>query len=515
MDFAGQRLNVDQVIRMRMAMAEEKQRMDANPKATPRISQQELLEFYKILEFHKIEQYEVPSERPGDLAGNVVRGNIGASPKQLDLQKKFFSRKYRLLGAYGANRSGKTQALWCLCMAKHLRDFAQDGDLYWLVTTDFQSMIIGPMKWLWQWLPRDMFGRREYREVDGFGYSKSMSLILPDKRGKVTIQYKTEEQPIQSYERVPVHGIAWTEAGREAILDACLARTADYQGFMLLDYVPTEFWHLDRIKNADNKSWYSVGFAMADNAHNLPAGELEYQKDNMTEMEWQVRGLGKERSGFGVVYQEFDEDVHLIESFRIPEDWPRWRALDYGVSAPTACIWTTIAPAGYEIPGTPTDQERKIVYREYYQKGGDIETHSEAVKAMSEGEKFRGRMLIDYHAVHKNPASSRTIAQQYKDNGLACKGWPKSNGAQFHAQVSAVKVELQNRTLLVMDNCSSTKKEFRTWRFKTDKERNPNDNDIYEKKNDHIMDCVRGWIATKPVFSTLGKGTSFTEYEDE
>ena len=133
---------------------------------------------------------------------------------------------------------------------------------------------------------------------------------------------------------------------------------------------------------------------------------------------------------------------------------------------------------------------------------------------MSDGEKYRGRMLIDYHAVNKTPASSKTIAQQYKDHGLPCKGWPKSNGAQFHAQVSAVKVELQNRTLLVMSNCENTISEFTTWRFKQDKEKNANQNDIYEKKDDHIMDCIRGWVATKPVFSKTTV-TTFHQLDDK
>jgi hypothetical protein len=62
----------------------------------------------------------------------------------------------------------------------------------------------------------------------------------------------------------------------------------------------------------------------------------------------------------GVVYKEFmDQRRPRAPDRPVPDppaDWPRWRLIDYGASAPTACLWVALAP-----------NEHAYVYREYYQ----------------------------------------------------------------------------------------------------------------------------------------------------
>lgn len=475
------------------------QRVIHDPRAEE-LPQKKLRKIIETLENNRIQGYEIPSEHPGDLRGNTHPGNPGATPKQLDIQRRFETGKYRLIAASGANRSGKTVSTFNLCFAKHLRDRAQDGDMYWVIAPDFQSHVKGPMRWMWECLPKFMFGNRTYNYGNGFGVQKMMTLTLPDQRGKCAVHYKTSEQAHQTYEMVPIHGVYWTEADREFLLDALIARTADFRGFILIDYVPTEFWHRDRIKLNNDPVWFHARFAMAENAHNLPSGEIEYQRRLMGEREWKVRGLGEERGSFGVVYTEYDEDVHFIKPFAIPDDWPRWRSIDYGGSAPTACIWGTIVPIGFELNGTPTDQERLLVYREYYQMGMNVRYHAENIIALSGTNVYRNPVFIDPHAYDKNPGNERTIAEQYRASGLPCRPWPRATSRESKAaQVNMVKLRLEDRTLLVFDTCVNINKEFQTWRYKVDAEGNPDERDVYEKKNDHALDAIAGWVASRPV----------------
>ena len=470
-----------------------------------KISAEEWNKIDALLDFHKIEAFEYPSHSPGDLRGKQYYGNKGASPKQLEIQQKFFTGQYRLIAAAGANRSGKTESTWRMCLCKHLRDVAKQGERYWLIAPNFGRAVDGPMRWLWEGLPREMFGDKVYNPSSGFGVHKRIALKLPDGRGECSVDFKTTDQGMSDYESVPIHGAAWTECDKEAVLDALIARTADYAGFLLLDYVPTEFWQRDRLKLAKNPKWLYYAFAMAENAHNLPEGEPAYQQSIMTPDEWAVRGLGKDRGSFGVVYHEYREEIHRIKPFRVPDDWPRWRSLDYGGSAPTACVWGTIAPAGFKINGDesiPTDIDRLVIYREYYRPYGNVKLHAANVKSLSSGEKFAGQMLIDPHAFDRSPANPMSVGQQYTLEGLSCRPWPR---ARKHwgedAMVDKVKMMLVDRTLLIFDTCEWLNKEFQTWRYKVDNEGKPDPRDTYDNKNNHALDAMRGMACMRLSFT--------------
>ncbi len=61
----------------------------------------------------------------------------------------------------------------------------------------------------------------------------------------------------------------------------------------------------------------------------------------------------------GQGFPYWNEDQHVIDPFVIPDNWPRWRAVDWGFSAPFCCLWFA----------KDIDIGRVYVYRELYQKG--------------------------------------------------------------------------------------------------------------------------------------------------
>lgn len=56
----------------------------------------------------------------------------------------------------------------------------------------------------------------------------------------------------------------------------------------------------------------------------------------------------------GAYFDEFSEEKHIIEPFKIPDGWRRYRAFDYGVRDMFACMWIAVDFNG-----------RCYVYREY------------------------------------------------------------------------------------------------------------------------------------------------------
>lgn len=64
---------------------------------------------------------------------------------------------------------------------------------------------------------------------------------------------------------------------------------------------------------------------------------------------------GKWAAAEGLVYPEWDKQIHLVDRFEIPADWPRYRVIDFGYVHPFTCQWYA------------TDKDKRLyLYRELY-----------------------------------------------------------------------------------------------------------------------------------------------------
>lgn len=77
----------------------------------------------------------------------------------------------------------------------------------------------------------------------------------------------------------------------------------------------------------------------------------------------------------GAVYDDFSDEVHVIDPFSIPADWRRLRAIDFGYTNPFVCQWWAIDNDG-----------RMYLYREIYETGRLVEDHAKEIVRLSEGE---------------------------------------------------------------------------------------------------------------------------------
>ncbi len=61
----------------------------------------------------------------------------------------------------------------------------------------------------------------------------------------------------------------------------------------------------------------------------------------------------------GQAFGKWRNERHIVKPFETPASWPKWRAIDWGSSAPFCCLWLARNP----------DNGRQYVYREVYQAG--------------------------------------------------------------------------------------------------------------------------------------------------
>jgi phage terminase large subunit len=81
--------------------------------------------------------------------------------------------------------------------------------------------------------------------------------------------------------------------------------------------------------------------------------------------------LGIWAAAEGLVYQEFDDSVNVLDRFEIPKDWTRWWSIDFGYTNPFVCQMWAEDPDG-----------RLYLYREFYQSQRLVEDHAKDILSM-------------------------------------------------------------------------------------------------------------------------------------
>lgn len=99
--------------------------------------------------------------------------------------------------------------------------------------------------------------------------------------------------------------------------------------------------------------------------------------DALTGLRYKRGRLGLWVSAEGQVYDNFDPQTHVIERFDIPEDWTRFRSVDFGYTNPFVCQWWAVDHDG-----------RMYLYREIYMTHRTVRAHAETIKALSANERI-------------------------------------------------------------------------------------------------------------------------------
>lgn len=401
----------------------------------------------------------------------------------------------------GGNRSGKSYVAGWLCFALWLRDHAKRDGWYWCVGQTLQRSIVGQQRELWKALPRWMFGDQSWDEKGGFGSGSHGKLLLPTPDGgRCLIEFRSADQDPSTFEQAKLDGVWVDERIDEIRWGRLIPRIIDKNGFILYSDIPEQFWQHQRLAEASlDAGVYFQHFEMRDNAHNLPDGTIVKASARLSEDERKQKIHGHFLVMEGIVFSQYIDTVHAIDDFQygrgtMAANWPRWRLIDYGGSAPTACVWAMIAP-----------DESVFIYREHYERNLSIPRNAKMILDRSEGEQYVAT-LIDPHAIDRPPAyygSSPTVAEQYAAAGIKTRGWPYINVIGEHATVNVVKKRLEDRKLFVFKSCLNMRREFRSWKYQVDKEGKPKATDAYENDNNHLIDCVKGFLATKPTYTQL------------
>lgn len=130
--------------------------------------------------------------------------------------------------------------------------------------------------------------------------------------------------------------------------------------------------------------------------------------DRLTGYRYQRLRLGLWVAAEGMYFEEWNPDLHVVDAFPIPPEWPRWLAVDYGFAAPFCCLWFARDPA----------TRRIYVYRELHAAGLRDEQQAKLIALRSKDERIIRRLADPSMFNSRGEADKPSIARVYAANGV-------------------------------------------------------------------------------------------------
>ena len=257
------------------------------------------------------------------------------------------------------------------------------------------------------WLASEESGEQKYQAIDidwawkdEFGDAKSEGIINEIMRGLV------DRNGCLFVTATPTLGASWAgplwyEPWRDA--------TGDTDGQIHYCSRPGHC-------SANGVTFYFVN--TEDNAYLSRDAVKDWIARQVTEEQKAVRLHGRFVTLEGLVYPMFDLSRHVIDSIPIPKEWQKWRGMDFGLAAPSTCLWAALEPA---VEGRGP---RLHIYREVYdtRQGKTVQMTSQLIKDASNEEEYV-QTLLDPSCWNRDPAPEAVggffvVADEYARCGV-------------------------------------------------------------------------------------------------
>ena len=208
----------------------------------------------------------------------------------------------------------------------------------------------------------------------------------------------------------------------------------------------------------------------------------EQQRRQLLDGDWDIKE--------GAAFTEFDRNIHIVEPYRIPNNWVKFRACDYGYGSMSGVLWFAVSPA-----------EQLIVYRELYVGkvlAADLADRIIELEADDGGMRYG---VLDSSLWHKRGDTGPSLAEQMIMRGCRWRPSDRSKGSriagknEIHRRLQVDEFTEEPR-IVFFNNCTNTTAQLPS--IPLDK-KNPEDVDTLSE--DHLYDALRYGIMSRPRFS--------------
>jgi phage terminase large subunit len=280
-----------------------------------------------------------------------------------------------------------------------------------------------------------------------------------------------------------------------------LYRLIDYDGDCTFSMTPLLglSWTYDELTEngqpRQDEDCFVVVVDMDDNPHLNEKAKKRTLARAKTEEERAARKSGRWVHFAGLIYPEFEQDIHVIPQKPLDEtrEWLSeievYEGIDPGIRHMAGVVFCAL-----------DHDDNMVVFEELPLQGKVVSQVAEQIKAVRQTYEFDARWtVIDPAARNKQHQTGRSDQMEYADHGIVTIPGQNSRGAGFNS----IKERLQAKPspkLYITANCETLIEQFRTYRWKTPKNKSedaPKDEPV--KVNDHLLDALRYVCMSRPI----------------
>lgn len=243
----------------------------------------------------------------------------------------------------------------------------------------------------------------------------------------------------------------------------------DRKGEVLFISTPKGFNHFYDLYNFDDEDYKSFHFTTYDNPH-LPVEEIDKAKKELPEDRFAQEYMADFRKSEGLVYKEFNRDLHIFGEEINKEGKEYVAGIDFGFTNPCAVVHAVVdGDANYWIVD------------EWYKTQRTEDQIGEYVKSCA------------FNEVYPDPESPSAI-DVLNAKGINIKEVVKGKDS-IKSGINAVRALFKANRLHIHKNCKNLIQELETYSY-PEKKSNSNEPENPVKENDHALDALRYLIMT-------------------
>ena len=261
-----------------------------------------------------------------------------------------------------------------------------------------------------------------------------------------TLTCKSADSGREKMQSASVDLVWIDEECEEEVYDELYQRTADCGGKILITLTPLTdigsgaktpwVYNLYKEFNLGRSDIVFISLSSLDNPF-IPEIEKDRLKDKWAgHPEERARLYGAFIQRSGLVYPQWNPDVHFVKPFTIPGEWRRIVSIDPAATGITAAVWAAVKPNG-----------DLLIYRIYYESNQIVSEHAKNILVRNGGDKIDIWLIDPFWGVARNAENHKQGYMLYKDAGIPVRLAPRAEdfGRDILAEYLSASLDKSSR----------------------------------------------------------------------